>query len=180
MKRDPALCRRFVREARALLSQFPQIEHDWSIDADEDHCILDILPDAEGGFPITVEVYPDEITIRAGGAHTTLSRDGATDELVDDSLGLLRDLLSPAMRIRECLAGGAPYRWAFEVFQDGRWMTEESVGLFFYNYFGTKTERTFQNQILPARQNPVEPGDRCEPPKEPSFRSGAGGGSPPP
>lgn len=168
-----------MREARTLLSHFPQIRHDWSIDADEDHCILDIPSDAEGGFPVTVEVYPDEIIIRAGGAHRTLSRDDAKDDLVEESLGLVRDLLSPGMRIREYLASGTPYRWAFEVFQDGRWMTEESVGLFFYNYFGTRTERTFQNRILPARENPVEPGDRCEPPEEPSFRAGTGGCSRP-
>ena len=109
-------------------------------------------------LPITVEVYPDEVMVTAGGAHTNASPDGKPDELAAHVLGYVRDLLSPAMRIRERLAGGQPFKWAIELKRDGTWETEEWVGLFFYNYFGKKSERTYQNSVLPERKEPVEQG----------------------
>jgi hypothetical protein len=156
MNRDPTLCRSFIRHAKEALSQFPQVKHTWSIDADEDHCVLDIPEQCEGGFPVTIDVYPDEVTVMAGGAHTSAKPEGKPDELVAHVLGYVRDLLSPAMRVRERLAGGSPYKWAIELYRDDTWETEEWVGLFFFNYFGEKTERTYQNTVLPARIDPVE------------------------
>ena len=154
--RSPLLCRAFVHQAKEFLSQYPQVKHEWSIDDDEDHCILDIPEECESGFPVTIEVYPDEIMVIGSGAHKNFHLDGNPDELVDEALGLVYDLLSPAMRIREYLAGGEPHKWAFEVSQDGQWMTEEIVGLLFWKYFGRRSEKIYQNQVLPARDNPVE------------------------
>ena len=84
------LCRSFVRQAKEALSQHPYIKHEWSIDDDEDHCILDIPEESDSGFPITVEVYPDEITVIASGAHTQLQLEGNPDELAAHALGLRR------------------------------------------------------------------------------------------
>jgi len=159
MKRNPRLCRSFVRQTKEALSHYPQIKRKWSIDTDEDHCILDIPEQCNGGFPITVEVHPDEIMVMAGGAHTNLHLDHNPDELAAQALGLIRALLSPAMRIRERLAGGKGYKWVFEMYQDGHWITEEWVGLFFWNYFGKRTEKIYQNRILPPRENHVEQED---------------------
>lgn len=153
---NPQLCQSFVCQAKEALSDYPNMRHDWSIDADEAHCILHIPEANEGGFPITVEVHPGEIMVMAGGAHTNLHLDGNPDELASTALGLVRDLLSPAMRIREYLAGGKLYKWAFELNQDGQWTTEECGSLFFWNYFGKRTEKIYHNSILPARENPVE------------------------
>ena len=156
MTRYPALCRSFVRQAKEALSHSPQVKHEWSIDNDEDHCILIISEECDSGFSIKVEVHPDEIMVFAGGAHTNLHLDGNPDDLAARALGLVRDLLSPVMRIRERLAGGKPYKWAFELWQDGQWVTEEWAALFFFNYFGKRTEKLYQNRILPAREDPVE------------------------
>jgi len=155
MNRDPKLCRSFVQQAKEALLHHPQVKHEWSIDKDEDHCILDIPEECEGGFAITVEVYPDEIMVIASRAHTTLNLNEYknADELAAHALGLVRDLLSPAMRIRERLAGGEPYKWAFESYQDGQWITEEWIGLLFWNYFGKRTEKVYQNKVLPARES---------------------------
>jgi len=157
MNRDPTLCREFVTQAKGILSQHPQIQHTWSVDADEDHCILDIPVQCEGGFDITVEVNPDEITVRGGGAHinANLGR-GDPKELVRRTLGFVRDLLSPTMRIREWTAGGLAYKWAFELLKDGNWQFVESVGLLWWNWFGRRAERTYQNTVLPSRDNPIE------------------------
>ena len=156
MNRDSTLCQSFVRQAKEALSHHPQIKHEWSINAAEGHCILDIPKECDSGFPITVQVHPKEIIIMAGGAHTNLDLDDNPDDLAAHALGLVRDLLSPAMRIRERLAGGKPYKWIFELYHDGQWMAEEWCGLFFWNYIGKRTEKIYQNRILPARENPVE------------------------
>jgi hypothetical protein len=153
VNRDPALCRSFVKQAKSALANHPQIKHEWSIDEDEDHCILDIPEQCENGFAITVEVWPTEIMIVGSGAHTQmyLEKYNGADELAAYALGLVRDLLSPAMRILERSAGGEPYKWAFQSYHDGAWRTEELIGLLFWNYFGKRSERIYQNTILPAR-----------------------------
>ena len=154
--RGPTLCQSFIRQAKEALSYYPQIKHEWSINADKDHCILDIPKECDSGFPITVDVRPKEIMIIAGRAHTNLDLDDNPDDLAARALGLVRDLLSPAMRIRERLAGGKPYKWLFELYHDGQWIAEEWCVLFFWNYIGKRTEKIYQNRILPARENPVE------------------------
>ena len=66
------------------------------------------------------------------------------------------------MRIREWLAGGKPRKWAFEVLDDGEWVTEESVGLLFFNIFGRRTEKVYQNTVLPVRDYPIREDDSQE------------------
>jgi len=140
-----------VRQAKEVLAEHPEIRHGWSIDDDEDHCILEIPEQCDGGFAVTAEVYPDEITVAALGAHTHLVADPGAEEVVGRALGLVRDLLSPAMRIRERLASGEPYRWAFETYESGVWVVEEWSGFIFWNYFGKRSEKFYQNRLLPAR-----------------------------
>jgi hypothetical protein len=156
MNRDPALCRSFVRQAKAALSGYPHLKHEWSIDGDEDHCILDIPEESKDGFPITVEAWPSEITVIAGGAHMHYDLEGDIEDLSGRVLGLVRDLLSPGMRIRECLAGGKPYKWVIELFRNGQWVTEETLRELFFRWFGRRTEKIYQNKTLAARQDAVE------------------------
>jgi hypothetical protein len=65
--RNLALCRAFVGAAKDILSHHPEVKHTWSIDDDEDHCILDIPKQSEDGFDITVKVFPHEIVVSADG-----------------------------------------------------------------------------------------------------------------
>ena len=148
---DPTLCRMFVTRAKAILAKHPQIRHEWSIDADEDHCILDIPKAEPDGFDITVEVDPEEIIIFGQGFHLHFD-EGGIDAKVESSLGLIRDLLGPGMRIMECLIGGTPYRWDAQSFQNGQWITENTSGRFFRKYFGERTYKIYQNKVLEARR----------------------------
>jgi hypothetical protein len=110
-----------MRQAKEMLTQLRQVRHQWSIDENQDHCILHMPEESEDGFPITVEVWPDEMILAAGGAHMNLRRGGDAENVAARTLRLVRDLLAPGMRIRERLAGGRPYKWTFERYQDGRW-----------------------------------------------------------
>jgi hypothetical protein len=152
--RDPILCRTFVRLAREALATRPEVKHSLSIDAGGDHCILDIPPCSDAGFNITIQVFPSEIVVSMQGAHEHFRLEDGPEDLVRSVLGLVRDLLSPAMRVREQCAGGWPFRWHVEMLQnDGTWHTETTTGLFFWNYFGRRSERIYQNHVLPSRTN---------------------------
>ena len=148
--RDPTLCREFVKQAKEILSAHPQIKHEWSIDADEDHCILDFPKSNPDGFDITVEVYPDQIIVFGQGFHEHFDQDNNSIK-IESSLGLVRDLLCPDMRIKEYLAGGSPYRWDAELLQNGKWLREHTTGLVFWNYFGRRSQKYYQNKVLEGR-----------------------------
>lgn len=74
-----------------------------------------------------------------------------TEELVDEALGMARDLLSPDMRIRELRAGNKPYRWFMEHSDGTRWHAVHVTGLLFWNYLGRRSEHIYQNHTLPGR-----------------------------
>jgi len=77
--------------------------------------------------------------------------EGTPDETVQQALGLTRDLLSADMRIREQLASGRGYRWTLDRRDTSGWTRESTTGAFFWNYFGRRTERVYQNTQLPGR-----------------------------
>ena len=149
--RDPALCRAFVKRARELFQDNPRAKHSWSVDADEDHCILDIPEQAAEGFSVTVQAFADEIILSAGGAHCHFDAKAGIESCVETVLGLVRDLLSPQMRVRELRSNNRPYRWYIEVWNGEQWLAEEEYGYFFWNYFGRKAERHYQNHVLKSR-----------------------------
>jgi len=152
MNRDPALCRAFVARMKHALSSRPEIKHTWSIDGDEDQCILQILVAGAPGFDIDAHVFPEEIMLSAEGWHEHYPATGSVEDLVDEMTGRIRDMLSPVMRIREELSFGVAFRWHLENLIEGLWVSESTCGLFFYPWFGRKSEKTYSNNLLPPRE----------------------------
>lgn len=148
---EKTLPKDFATTAKDVLSRHPELEHSWLLDEAEDRCELTISKQTNSGFDITVEVSPSDIVIIAEGFHHHLDSSDTSNEKIDAALGLVRDLLSPHMRIVELSAGGRPYRWQLEALRDGKWCNEASTGLIFWNYFGKRTKKIFQNHILPGR-----------------------------
>jgi hypothetical protein len=70
---------------------------------------------------------------------------------VEQALGLVRDLLSPAVRIRERRAAGISYHAALEVHVAGRWRRRRAVTLLCYPYWGRREERLLANTHLGTR-----------------------------
>jgi hypothetical protein len=149
--RDPELCRLFVSEAKRILAKHPEVQHSWSIDGDEDRAILEIQGKGDAGFDITAHIHPNEITLWGEGWHEHYAATEPKSDFVAHMLGLIRDMLSPSMRIRETLSNGTPYKWNLENLEDGTWVVENTCGLFFWNCFGKKTEKFYSNEVLPAR-----------------------------
>lgn len=156
MNSDSELCQAFIARMKSALSSRPDIQHSWSVDDVGDRCILSITGSGPTGFNIVAEVHPDEVTLSAQGWHDHYPMTGTLDDFVGEMSGRIRDMLSPAMRIREELSFGVAFRWHLENLTEGRWWSESTCGLLFYPWFGRKSEKIYSNGLLPAREGHVE------------------------
>ena len=148
--RNPETCRLFVLRAKEFLSDHPNISHSWSIDEDEDHCILDIPARSETGFDITIEVFPGRIDILAEGYHHHLDYLENADTTVMAALKFMHNMLSTRLRVVEYTRNGKPYKWQLQSCEQGKWITVETTCLLFFNFFGKKGSHVYQNDVLPG------------------------------
>ena len=105
------------RRAEEILEDHPGLGHVES-DDEQESVTLTFPRQTEGGFDVIVDATPEEIILFAHGAHVQFDRpydEENPETQVEEALGLARDLLSPAMRIRERCAVGKPYRWSISL-----------------------------------------------------------------
>jgi hypothetical protein len=140
----------FRRAVETVLSKHPDLPHELSADGAR----LRFPRRDESGFDVEVLVDEQGVVVHALGAHEHFAA-GATPaaEICGRALGLVRDLLSPDMRIRETRAGAKPVRWTVESRAGQVWRPEGTTGLLFFNYFGRRSERVYQNHQLPGRMS---------------------------
>lgn len=77
----------------------------------------------------------------------------ATIATVRTGLDSVRELLCASTRIREFRSAGKPYRWLRERRSSGTWQGAGDTVLIFWNYFGARSERVYQNAALPLQHN---------------------------
>ncbi len=132
------------RQGESALESGPRVAHAW-----EAGDVLAFPAQSHDGFEVRIVPAGRELIVFTQGYHEHLS--GKPSTIVEQALGLVRDLLSPDMRIRERRAGGSPYRWVLERRAATGWEREASTGLLFWNWFGRRSERIYQNHQLPGR-----------------------------
>lgn len=144
-------CRREL-QAQGLnaLAKHPALPHAWHETGDS--LALEFPATAQDGFGLKIVARGEAIELYAGGFQTHFDDSLPPARLVTAALGLARDLLSPAMRLRELQAGGAPYRWFIQRQVDGTWQSEEEFGILIWNYLGHRSEALYQNRQLPSRK----------------------------
>lgn len=103
-----------TRKAEVILEGYPDVGR-LEIDNLRSRTALVLPRRNEDGFDVEVEAYPEELMLLTHGVHVHFddhydSELYDTEELVEQALGMTRDLLSPDMRIRELRAGNKPYR----------------------------------------------------------------------
>lgn len=148
---DAEPCRKFVEKAKVFFAALPEVQHTWSIDGDEDHCFLIITGKGTVGYDITLEVSSHETIVFAEGYRGCYSVKQPLEGFVKKILDLVRDMMSPTMRIREVISNSTPCQWYLQRRLGGSWQTESSSQLTFWDRFGEKTEQIYVNEILPAR-----------------------------
>jgi hypothetical protein len=145
----------FRHYATPVFARNPEIVHEWFVEPN--HCGLSIPAQSPNGFDIRFEIDLNAVTLHWGNWHTRFE---SNDTLVEELFGLLRDILSPDMRIRELCANSSPYRGILETYDGTRWSAEHEMGLLFWNYFGKRSVRTYSNSILPGRMSKPNPDRR--------------------
>jgi hypothetical protein len=148
----------FRRYGTTVLARNPEVAHEWSTEPDS--CDLSIPARSPNGFDIRFEIDPNAVTLYWGNWHTRFE---PTDTVVEDLFGLLRDMLSPDMRVRELCASSNPYRGFLESYDGTRWSTEHEMALIFWNYFGKRSVRTYSNSVLPGRMSKANPSAAPDP-----------------
>lgn len=132
-----------------VIKDYPSLDYEWKNNNKE---IL-FKKKTDHGFDITIgyhnEKYIYVFTDRGFHDHFEVIDDFS--ETLKSVLGLVRDLLSKNMRIKEILAGKTPRKWILQNYIDGQWQDEHIVGSIFWNYLARKNERIYYNDVLPPR-----------------------------
>jgi hypothetical protein len=144
------LAEEFERQARALLASHSALRHEWREERGERTLVFPADPE---GFEVWVLVGEDNLVVGADSIHEHFEFDRRPPAAVAAAaLELVRDLLGPAMRLRERSSNGRPYAWALERRRSGAWQRAlGSTTAPFFNWFGRRTERVRQNHTLPVR-----------------------------
>ena len=136
-------------QGEAILRDHPSITHQWEQRGSA--LELRIPAISAKGFDVDLVADSDGITLTAGGFHAHFDAPGDAAQEVRAAFGLVRDLLSEGMRLRELRAGNLPYRWILEVASPEGWAQDHETGLLLWNFFGRRSERIYQNNHLPPR-----------------------------
>ena len=144
----------FRRYGTAVLAKNSEIAHEWI--ARPAGCDLTVPAPSPNGFDIRFEVELNAVTLYWGNWHTRFEPTTDVDKMIEELFGLLRDMLSPDMRIREVYAGSHPYRGYLESSDGTHWTAEHEMGLIFWNYFGKRSVKTYSNSILPGRMRKAD------------------------
>jgi len=145
------LAQEFINSSEKFFQAYPQVEHSWSVITGAELEVLEIPSRSEIGFEITCVIEDAQIVISSGGHHDHYEVEGDEEDFVNHLFGLIYDLLTPVMRLKEYRAGKSGYKWELELLENGGWKTESCSGLLFYNYFARKSVKIYQNKQLPVR-----------------------------
>ena len=139
----------FYKYISDLISDEKNLVYEWNDNKSE----IIFKKNTVEGFDITVSSDKKFIYMFTDrGYHKQFEIIYPLSETLTNVMGIVRDLLSKNMRIREYLTNKKPYKWTLEYFEDNQWKAEGSTTLIFWNYFGKKSEQVYFNDILPARE----------------------------
>ena len=125
---------------------------DWRLEDKDEKCELVIPKLSERGFDITVVADDEEVTVHSEYvAHQHFTSDGNHREVSQLAMGLVRDLLSPAMRLRVVKKSGKAVQGAFEIYRQGAWQRESTTAVIGIPKLKKKDVEYYVNERLPTR-----------------------------
>ena len=141
---------------KEYLNKHPEIK-DFSEKINDDVTEITFFKKHKNGFNITVEEANNELILFTETAyHDHFSYDlfETPEKTFEYVFGLVRDLLSKNMRIREIQKNKMPIKVYLEYKQDDKWKEESSIGILswvVFNPFVQKREIIYTNNILEKR-----------------------------
>lgn len=147
---------RFYEHACKLMEEHPLVPY--STAQTSRSRSLCFAPQDDDGFSVEVEAYDGEVFIHTAGvdSYTFPLNDDPTD-VVMEVFGVVRDLLSPHMRLRVLSAGRTPYKFIVESWNGTTWEAEQKTASLAFNYLARRSERIYVNRHLPGRLAEVDP-----------------------
>ena len=150
----------FFKYAKSVISEYPELNHSWEIEGETYK--LDFPVSLEEGFGVHVAfddhagmIFTDialhfDFNFETGflwemGSYSTIK------PVPESLMKFVLDLLSPKIRVREYIAGKSGYKWDLECLEEGNWQRLHTMSLIFWNYFGKRSQKIYQNSILPNR-----------------------------
>lgn len=148
------LPRKFKEIAEAIIAEDKEKTSDWKLTEKMDTVELEIPKLNDEGFDISVVADEKEVSVFTEYiAHDHFSSDESHEDSSYQALGLVRDLLTPKMRIKVFEVGGKAYRSDMEIQHDGSWRRANTTTLFAFTLFRKKTVKYFSNDRLPNRKS---------------------------
>ena len=141
---------------KTYLDKHPKIK-DSFVKINEDFTEITFSKKDKNGFDITVEEENGELILYTETAyhdHFTHEAFENKEETFDYVFGLVRDLLSNNMRIREIQKNNMPIKVYLEYQKNEEWLIESNIGILswvIFNPFAQKEEIIYTNNTLPKR-----------------------------
>lgn len=137
--------------AKRFESAHPEVTGRYEIKEEHSKAIF-FIQGSDTGFDITLEeVNADEFILHAGNihSHSIREKDESHEEFLSEQFYHIRSLLSPLTRIIEYKSGATPYKWTLQYLHDKKWENGETLSFLFYNYFGKRSQKHLQNDVIP-------------------------------
>jgi hypothetical protein len=104
------------------------------------------------GFEVRITIDRLGIRVHSGKlVHAQIDHVADLAGGIEAAFGMVRDLLSPDMRLTERYAGKQIIWAAIERFDGTEWRRSYDTGLLLFNYFRKRRESVFVNRHLPGR-----------------------------
>ena len=140
----------FEQHASEILASHPELRTKWEATKTGGRR-LTIYKQDESGFDVVVDAETYGLYPYAGDWHgSAWDLNGNCEELCKGFMGFIRSLLCDDSRLKVSYAGSWPYKFVLTYPIEGGFESSET-GLFFFDYFGKRTTRIFQNRHLPPR-----------------------------
>lgn len=140
----------FEEYASQILSRHPEVQAKWEASRGGGRR-LTIFKKDESGFDVVIDAEDYGLYPYAGEWHgPAWDLNGSCEDLCVEFMGFVRSLLCQDSKLEVFYAGSSPVKFVLTFPTE---VGEESLetGRFFFNYFGKRSSKAFQNRHLPVR-----------------------------
>jgi len=156
----------FFQLAKEWLATHPHLSHEWCGPEKDGKRILRIPKLDNTGFDVEIQcetygLYP--FCDGWHGAPWDAPHDSKTtcEEICADCLRFVGSTLDSNATLTVWYASGKPYKWVLSYPWGGQ-RTHDDVRSLFFNFFGRREQRMFQNRHLQSRETRLQPNNRSQ------------------
>ncbi len=129
-----------IEEIKEKLRKYPHVKY-----KAEDNYIV-VFPISDNGFEVWLSVLGGEYKVNFEGWYEKF---GSKEE----ALNCFGFGLSSECRVKEYRRGGVAYKWTLESKENGSWVADGTVALFFFPFWRKKEVRYLQNRLIGGKAN---------------------------